>query len=156
MNPSDYLPLAKESIGLLVSVLLIIGVIAPMLHYWMRSFLQELQEIRKTLSSQESACKKAYDRNAQLIHCIENQDAVTERLIRSIDRMNEKTERIHTALRIAFAGRGNGHTWEEARKHYEIASRILADDVSDGIIEKLHNDTPPSGSTTGDTTISSS
>jgi len=49
----------------------------------------------------------------------------------------QDTELLRRAIRVAFAGRSNGHTWEEAKVHYRVASELLADDEADRILREV-------------------
>lgn len=55
---------------------------------------------------------------------------------------NQRLNMNHTillrrAIRIAFAGRGSGQTWQDARNHYVVASQLLAEEDEDTILKEL-------------------
>jgi len=125
----DWLAIIRENIGGGIAMALIALVVGPLLYNIQRA-LGRLGDIRAAIVEQAG-------------HCDASRRAI-ERLCRQQEESNHRLATLQVAIRVAFAGRGNGHGWQEAKQHYSAAADILADQESDEVLRQIHErDTPP-------------
>lgn len=98
----------------------------------------------KNIGKLQITIQRLVDQNEKYIELQRERNARDEQLLRDIihilGKNREDTRLLRMAIRVAFYGRSNGHTWEEAKRHYEAASQLLADQDADEMLKQVEKD----------------
>lgn len=123
MDIVSVLGLVESGGAIILAAILILAVIVPL----QRTMGRTLQNLVGRIERLETAANTARQQELELLREIADIDA----------RNAASINLLRIAIRVAFAGRSNGHTWEDAKRHYHAASQVLADEDADSLLREV-------------------